>query len=172
MKIEFTIPGEVVPTQSVRARIVMKKSLKELFGYRVEDVKNAISKHLFIQFYQPAAIKKYKEKVSRYAWAALPTGFKPFEGPLRVVIVATFPPPKSMSKKYLEIIDFGGTVYKNTKPDLTDNIAKGVIDALEGIIFKNDSQISITGFKKVYGRIPSVYISIEELPWYVNKTLL
>ena len=153
--IEITIPGEVVPLQSVRARIVTTKAGKQ-----------------FIQFYQLAKTKKYKDYVVEQTKEQLPPSFMPMKGPLRLTVTASFSPPKSMSRNLLDIINSGGIVYKHTKPDITDNILKGVVDALEGVLYYNDSQISITGARKIYAVHPSVKITLEELPEYKGGTLL
>ena len=61
-------------------------------------------------------------------------------------------------------IEAGEIVYKATKPDLTDNLNKGVFDALQGIIYANDSQIiSMDNVKKIYGLLPRVEIELEIL---------
>ena len=173
MKIELTIPGEVVPTQSVRARIVTKTKAfyAAAQGNTLSEIIKMIPRFQFIQFYQPKKIKDYKETVIKHVWTVLPKGFTPLTGPLRLVIIAGFSPPASMSKRLLDILDSGGEVYKHTKPDIMDNISKGVIDALEGLVFVNDSQISIGASKKIYTRKPYVYISVEELPDHKGGTL-
>ena len=52
-------------------------------------------------------------------------------------------------------IEEGGLIYKTSRPDLQDNLCKGLFDALSGIVFKDDSQIvkvnnlkSITAYKQ------------------------
>lgn len=153
--LKFTIPGEIVPTQSVRARIVHTKDERE-----------------FIQFYQLAKIKKYKDYVADTVKEQLTPDFILLEGPLRMTLIASFPILSGMNKDLLTIIDSGGRVYKHTKPDITDNILKGFVDSLEGILYKNDSQISIIGAIKIYERKPKVKITIEQLPIYKGGTLL
>lgn len=56
----------------------------------------------------------------------------------------------------------GFTVPKITKPDLTDNLSKGVFDALEGIVFLNDSQIfAVKESYKLYSEKPGIRISFN-----------
>lgn len=55
-------------------------------------------------------------------------GGPPLEGPLRVILVCVF-----QSKKKLRC-------YKSTKPDC-DNLAKSTLDALNGLLFKDDGQV-------------------------------
>ena len=153
--LEFIIPGEIVPTQSVRVRIVHTKDGRE-----------------FLQFYQLVKIKKYKAYVVETVTKQLSPDFILLEGPLRMSLIASFPIPSWMTKNLQTVIDSGGIVYKHTKPDITDNILKGFIDALQGVLYKNDSQISIIGAMKIYERKPKVKITIEQLPVYKGGTLL
>lgn len=45
------------------------------------------------------------------------------------------------------------------KPDW-DNIGKGISDALNGIAWKDDSQVYWSNVKKVYGAEPRVEVSV------------
>jgi Holliday junction resolvase RusA-like endonuclease len=73
-----------------------------------------------------------------------------------------FPPLKSFSKKILNDIAAGKIIYKTTKPDLDSNLNKGLFDAMEGIIFLNDSQVcEIKDMKKYYGFEPRSEIEIQ-----------
>ena len=52
-------------------------------------------------------------------------------------------------------------MYKNTKPDLTDNLNKGLFDALQDIVYTNDSRIvKITDTSKIYGIHPRTELTI------------
>jgi Holliday junction resolvase RusA-like endonuclease len=58
----------------------------------------------------------------------------------------------------------GGIIYKHTRPDLTDNLAKGLFDAMESVVFINDSLIvSLDDVKKYYGIQPRIEIELEEI---------
>ena len=52
--------------------------------------------------------------------------------------------------------------YPDTKPDL-DNLCKSVTDALEGLIYTNDSRIVDKILRKRYGDPPRVEITISEI---------
>lgn len=60
---------------------------------------------------------------------------------------------KSISKK---------REYPETKPDL-DNLLKCLTDAMEGIIYTNDSRIVDESVGKRYGDPPRVEVSLEEI---------
>lgn len=66
--------------------------------------------------------------------------------PLRVNVCFYFPVPQSISnKKKRELVD----KYHIKKPDL-DNAIKAVLDACNGIVFPDDSQISVLVSSKRY----------------------
>ena len=64
---------------------------------------------------------------------------KYIEGPIRAMIMAYYEIPKSYSKKRIQGIK-EGKEYPCKKPD-SDNIAKIVLDSLNGIAYKDDAQI-------------------------------
>ena len=72
-------------------------------------------------------------------------GTPPFEGPVKVTAFATFAIPASWSKKRKAEARF-----HTGKPD-ADNIAKAIGDGLNGILWRDDSQVSICIVAKVYG---------------------
>jgi Holliday junction resolvase RusA-like endonuclease len=55
----------------------------------------------------------------------------------------------------------GDPLFKSTKPD-RDNLLKLLNDALEGIIFINDSQVCGGAVSKVYDENPMTVIEIQE----------
>lgn len=84
-----------------------------------------------------------------------------FEGPLRIAINAYYEPPKSISKKQRAAM-LEGTIKPTKKPDI-DNIAKVVLDALNGIAYKDDTQVIELTVNKNYGGIGKVEVTIEEV---------
>lgn len=119
----------------------------------------------FIRTYQPAKIIKAEQTVKAVVISQLPDGFKPFQGPIIVKsIVYTFPPLKGFSRAKMRSLEARNRIYKTTKPDLSDNLNKGLFDALEGVVYMNDSQIcEIRNIRKVYGLCPGIEIEIEEV---------
>ena len=66
-----------------------------------------------------------------------------FDGPISVHIAAVFALPKSKERKRDPVPE----QWHTSKPD-ADNIAKSILDALNGIAFKDDSQVArLTVFK-------------------------
>lgn len=79
---------------------------------------------------------------------------------LRVRIRAYFPIPKSVSKKKREAM-IEGLLLHTKKPDC-DNVAKAILDALNGVAFYDDSQVCVLAVSKRYGIEPRVEVVINE----------
>lgn len=86
---------------------------------------------------------------------------RPKEGPLELKIRAYFPIPKSVSKTKATSME-RGHIRPTKKPDV-DNIIKIVADALNGIAYRDDSQIVSCSLEKWYSSIPRVEIEIQEV---------
>jgi len=149
MKLILTIPGIPKPKQSARFSIL-------------PGGKNGKG---FIHKYQKKEVIENENNIKMTVVSQLPEGFQPFRNPVKVnKLHYIFPPTKGMRKRDIARIEAQEIVYKSTKPDLTDNLQKGLFDALEGIIFLNDSQIcSINNLKKYYGFTPGIVLELEEI---------
>lgn len=109
--------------------------------------------------YTPKRTKRYEDHV-RDCYL-LGVGEEPSEDGLLVYLCFTFPIPKSYPKKRVEAIRTKRELYTK-KPDL-DNLAKTVLDALNGVAYEDDSQVVGLHLRKEYSRKPgdvgvSVYI--------------
>lgn len=81
--------------------------------------------------------------------------------PLAVDIIAFYEVPKSYSKKKKqEMLD--GQLYPTKKPDI-DNIAKCVLDALNKLAYRGDTQVVRLHMEKHYAEIPRVEVEIREV---------
>lgn len=80
--------------------------------------------------------------------------------PFKAKITAVFKPPESLSKKKKEELLF--KINYTKKPD-ADNIAKAVLDALNGLAYKDDSQVSALLVLKDYGLENKVIVELEEI---------
>ena len=81
-------------------------------------------------------------------------------GALVVVITATFEIPASWAKKK-RAAALDGSLPHVSRPDL-DNVAKAVLDALNGIAFADDAQIVHLLCDKGYGETAGTYVSLRE----------
>jgi len=118
----------------------------------------------FVTSYQKKEVKDAERNMAFDAKSQLPKGFIPYDKPIGVNILYVFPMLRSFSKKKKQAVENGEIIFKETKPDLTDNLNKGVFDALEGIVYVNDSRIcEIGNARKIYGLKPRTEIEFYEL---------
>lgn len=116
----------------------------------------------FVQTYTAPKTKAYEDLVRIEAVEAMQTE-QPLETPVAVCVYVCFPVPPSYSKKRSQAC-LDGLERPTKKPDL-DNIAKAVTDAMNGIVYKDDSQIVSMHLTKVYGPSAGVHVHVrEELP--------
>lgn len=148
MKLNLIIPGIPQPKQSVRARIV-----------------HAASGKSFVQTYQKKEVKENERNIKLMIIDQLPMGFVPFSKGIKInKLHYVFPPTSSLKRSEMRSIIAGEIVHKTTKPDLTDNLNKGLFDAMQGIVFLNDSQVcEMNDVKKYYGTTPRIEIEIEQI---------
>lgn len=81
-----------------------------------------------------------------------------FSGPVTLSVVFFMPIPKSAPKKQREILKMGAPHVK--KPD-GENLGKLVADALNGILYEDDSQLYVMRFEKTYAVEPRIEITLE-----------
>jgi len=117
----------------------------------------------FLRSYQPEKITSFKQFIRIYASSQLPDGFQILDSPLAVEADFVFLPPQSIRKKERAKIASGEIVYKDRKPDLTDNLMKGVADALTGIVWTDDARVCEVRSRKRYGTAPGIFLNIKVL---------
>ena len=84
-----------------------------------------------------------------------------FEGPLQMEVTAYYSIPQSASKKKAEMMR-ECKLFPTKKPDC-DNVLKIIADALNGIAYKDDSQIVVGIVRKVYADVPKVVVGITSM---------
>ena len=109
----------------------------------------------FATIYTPKETQDY-ELALAWAGKAAMRGQKPLEGPVGVEITAYMPVPASWSGK-AKVAALMGTVRPTGKPDY-DNIGKIAGDALNGIVWRDDSQIVQAVTRKLYAESPRLEI--------------
>ncbi|EOU1600911.1 RusA family crossover junction endodeoxyribonuclease [Clostridium perfringens] len=87
--------------------------------------------------YEKLVRECYKQQDGRY-----------LEGSIKALIIAYYKIPKSYSKKRVQAIKDG--LEKPTKKPDADNIGKIILDSLNGVAYKDDSQIIELGVIKRY----------------------
>lgn len=83
------------------------------------------------------------------------------EGEIMATIHCYYSIPKSTSKKKRELMILD-KIRPTKKPDL-DNIAKIILDSLNGIAYKDDSQVVGLNISKYYSENPRVEVILEEV---------
>jgi Holliday junction resolvase RusA-like endonuclease len=109
--------------------------------------------------YTPAKTRDYEELVRRNYRAK--HGKTALSGAIFAAITAYFPIPKSWSKKRKEQA-MRGKIKPTTKPDC-DNIAKIMLDALNGAAYKDDAQITRLTVSKAYSLEARVEVVLQEI---------
>lgn len=134
MKINFSIPGKVQAKQRPRFNGKFAYTPKETVAYE--------------NWVKTCYLEKYR-------------GQKTLEKPLKVKIIAYYDIPKSTNKKKRQQM-LDNEIFPTVKPD-TDNIAKSVLDSLNGIAYVDDKQVVKLIVEKYYATTPNVTVMIEEV---------
>jgi Holliday junction resolvase RusA-like endonuclease len=105
---------------------------------------------------KPVAMQYAEQKAKAYEQAirdAVIAQYRgdPFDGPLIVSIYAWFRKPKSSR-----------LVYPTVKPD-ADNIAKAVLDSLNGILWHDDKQVCHLYVHKVYADLDAIELEVSRM---------
>lgn len=118
----------------------------------------ATKKGRYITIYTPRETKDYEEKVRKY-YNKLYKDVS-LDGDLSVEIEGIFTIPQSVSKTKAKLME-DNKIPHNKKPDC-DNMGKICLDALNGIAYPDDAQISSLYITKRYGKNPMAKILIKE----------
>lgn len=139
MIVRFTVPGE--PKGKARPRVVHKGN--------------------FTNAYTPEGTTNYETYV-KWIYTNVQEPIK-LSGQIEATIKAYYAIPKSMSKKDRKLVE-EGKLRPTKKPD-ADNIAKIILDSLNGIAYKDDSQVVDVHISKDYAEDdkPRVEVTLREL---------
>ena len=135
--IRFTVDGAAVPKQ--RPRISGRRA------------------------YTPKRTKDYEERVLE-AFRSSYQGFYPAfdkDTPVRICISIYQAIPKSWSKKKFLQAEQGEIVPLSRNGDI-DNIAKSILDALNGFAYEDDCQVTTLIITKQYGIKPCAEVQLGE----------
>lgn len=114
----------------------------------------------FVQTYTDARTKSYETLVKEAATKAMGSS-PPIEGPVKLDLIIRLPVPKSYPKKRSEAC-LNGSEWPTKKPDW-DNVAKSIADAMNDIVFLDDTQIVIARVVKTYSAEPGVDVQVTEV---------
>lgn len=144
MIITFHVPCVPVPTPRPRIGMRFVKGGGRVAGIMRDD-KHPV--HAFKASVQLAARQVYQGA--------------PLEGPISFQVVFVMPRPQGLCRKK----DPTGRIWMMKKPDV-DNLYKGAADALNSLVFIDDSQIVRSVVTKCYAAIgeqPGAEITVEVL---------
>ena len=113
----------------------------------------------FVSAYTPTKTRDYESVIKEAAQKAMGSNAV-LETPVTVAIYITVPIPASYSKKRTEacLKDIERPI---KKPDI-DNIAKCFLDAMNDIVYKDDTQVLTLHVTKVYGTVGMVEVMVRE----------
>ncbi len=113
----------------------------------------------FVSTYTPTKTRDYETVIKEAAQKAMGSN-ELLETPVTVAIYITVPIPQSYSKKRTEacLKDIERPI---KKPDI-DNIAKCFLDAMNDIVYKDDTQVLTLHVTKVYGTVGMVEVMVRE----------
>ena len=138
MAVEFFVPGQPVGKGRPRATVRAGRA----------------------RLYTPAKTEKYEARVALFAQQAM-AGRPVMAGPVALSVTALFPIPTSWPKKR-QAAARAGTEQHTKRPD-ADNCAKAILDGLNGVVWKDDSQVVTLSIEKRYSDRPGVLVTAKEV---------
>lgn len=107
--------------------------------------------------YTPARTRDYEARVREAAVAAM-AGAPPFSGPLAARIDASWPALQSGPKALR-------SAAPTSRPD-ADNVAKAILDALNGVVYRDDAQVvrlTVNKHRVIGACEPGVSVTVEQV---------
>lgn len=132
--LQFTVPGTPVAKGRPRAGSVAGK----------------------VRLFTPAKTVAYEGLIALAAEKAM-DGAEPYLGPVSVSVTATFAIPSSWPPKKK-----AAALWHTGRPD-GDNLLKAVGDGLNGVVWKDDSQVASARIIKRYGSVPGLTVEVAPL---------
>ena len=134
MGITFEVPGE--PRSKGRPRFTRD-------GHPYTDSET--------RAYEQKIVAYYRQQLQGFRWSD--SAF------VSVEVTAHYPIPKSATKAALAGMQ-AGRILPSRKPDI-DNVLKVVLDALNGVAYKDDSRVVAVSARKVYSMTPKLVIEMK-----------
>ena len=116
-----------------------------------------------VVMFTPGKTADYEALVAATAAAALAgdaVAHRMLDGPLEAVLEMRFPVPVSWSKAK-RARALAGAEWHTSKPD-ADNVAKAILDACNGVVFRDDAQVVMLIATKAFSEEPGVRVMIRE----------
>jgi Holliday junction resolvase RusA-like endonuclease len=156
----FELKGKPGHKGRHRSRVVIPKEAWTYGGRGPRDrwLTDSGVKRIWIQNYPDADTDAY-EKVLAEAAALFMRGKAPSQKPVALLVHAFLEVPKSWSKKERRDA-LRGAILPTSRPD-ADNYGK-IVDALNEIVWKDDSQVCDFRVIKRYSDVPALRIEVRE----------
>jgi len=113
----------------------------------------------FVSTYTPTKTRDYEDLIREAAKQAMGSN-EPLKTPVAAYIYITVPIPQSYPKKRFKAC-LEGLERPCKKPDI-DNILKAYLDAMNGIVYDDDTQVVSLHSTKVYGTVGLVEVLVKE----------
>lgn len=110
----------------------------------------------FARFYTPPKTKKYEARVAKAFSDEYPGCVQDAESAFVVAITAYYTMPKGLSKVKRAAMDCQPCL---KMPDC-DNVAKIILDGLNGLPYKDDKQVANLRVSKRWSDVGEVYVSV------------
>lgn len=112
--------------------------------------------------YTPEKTANY-ERLVQWAYQSQTHGAR-IDGPIEAIIFAEFAPNRS-DRQAVRDAKLSGEMLPQKKPDC-DNIAKTILDALNGLAYDDDAQVVYLSVYKLYSRVDRVTVRLSEAKSY------
>ena len=112
-----------------------------------------------VMAYTPDKTRNYEALIKEAAIQAMGSN-EILETPVNLYLYIRAPIPKSLPKKRLESC-LNGSEKPIKKPDAS-NVLKSVEDAMNGVVYKDDSQIVNIHVTKVYASVSGIDVCVKE----------
>ena len=127
----------------------------------------------YMRKFQPKEVTDWKTYIKVMAMQQLGANFTPLatkdDECIELRVVFSFPLRKSETKRTQAYVAAGGRIMHNRKPDVTDNLMKGLSDALTGILWSDDAKVCMVCSMKVDGGNPAIDLSVRVRPARMDK---
>lgn len=136
----------------------MEKRLQMVIEPKAKERPRATIVGGHARIYTPHTTEGYEKEI-RTAWIRQ-NGETPFDGPVVMRIRCGMPIPKSATKTN-KVKMIAKELRPTVKPDI-DNLAKAIMDALNGVAYKDDNLIVDLVVRKFYTEAPCIAVVVSE----------
>lgn len=124
------------------------------------------SRNNYVVAYTPSKTKKYENTLRSYMTNVMQVRDiykKAIDVEINIEII---PPKTKINTKKSKELFLMGELYPTVKPDI-DNYAKAILDAMNGIVFRDDAQIINLNITKRYSQTNNIIVKVcnHETPY-------